>query len=525
MKRDALIRRTIFLSIPLFLWGISVWFFSGSYLDQAVVHLGRISNWASFMLRNDPVYHQAKSAKELSYIPISTKKAFNSYVIKFPISFYGFYNTEKFLRVRSPLSELKSLPEMLEWEPPIYVDGDSIRWAKGVTAENTTVVYVRSDLSTAPGKQISLILSQELADYDEVFWLFFWGSAVFFLVVSIVAVSSYKYTTGTLISQISKLNRAVRPGTSGNIAIPSELLDSRFDQVKGLADALNSAFLAQAELSHKIQTTGHELIAQADYLNQFITGQQKSFNEFSLNLSEVSASANQIAKSSENITALARTINSQTQENKRKIDSASLTMTDMVTRMDKIQENTAAFLELLQKNIEEIEAITRIADVINQMNENLKLISFNAQLEAAGDRKQILRFQVVAEEVRDLAKNVEETLKKIKHQLADIIDKSRESGVIFSDVNQLVAEGTHKLHDVESVIQVLEKSHTQTLKSVKTITTSAAEQLSALSQIAQAMNQMRMDSDHLSQSITHLSGRTRELKQNGQNLADLMTEL
>ncbi|MBN8705476.1 MAG: methyl-accepting chemotaxis protein [Bacteroidetes bacterium] len=525
MKKETLVRQGIFISIPVFMWVLSVWVFSNNYLDQAVVHLGRISNWASFMLRNDPVYQNASSPKDLAYIPISTRKAFNSYVIKFPISFYGFYNGEKFLRIRSPLSEMKGLPKDINFHDPLFVDGDSITWEKTMTQKGTTLLLVKSYLSQKEGKTIELVLSQELGDYDHYILLFTVSSGCFFLLISLIVVFSYRYTTGALVSQIGQLNRAVSSESHEKSKLFSELKSSRFPQVRGLSSELLSAFETQSRLSEKIESAGNELIDQSKHLSGFIDLQSRSFKELTLNISDVSSSSTQIARSSEHITDLAKTLNLQSKQNKGKIAEASKSVKDLVERMDKIEANTLLFREMLNKNIEEIEAITRITDVVSQINDNLKLISFNAQLEAVGDKKQTQRFMVVATEVRDLAVNVETTLKKIKSQLIEIVEKSRESGQMFNSVNQLVLDGTKRLHEISGVIHLLDEQYGVTMKSVSTITTSATEQLKALSQIASSMNQMRMESVDLSKNLEQLTAKTVELKENGQNLADLITEL
>ncbi|MCA0447384.1 MAG: methyl-accepting chemotaxis protein [Bacteroidetes bacterium] len=525
MKKERWGRWIGFTSIPVFIWLLSVWVFSDNYISQAVVHLGRISNWASFMLRNDPVYQNAATSKDLAYIPISTRKAFNSYVIKFPISFYGFFNGEKFLRIRSPLSEMKGLPQNVNFHDPIFVDGDSITWEKTKTQKGTTILLVKSVLSQKEGKRIELILSQELGDYDHYVLLFSLSSGVFFLLVSLVVVFSYRYTTGALVSQIGQLNRAVSSDAVAKVQLFTELKTSRFNQVRGLSSELLSAFETQSRLSEKIESAGNELIDQSKHLGVFIDLQSRSFNELTHNISDVSVSSTQIARSSEHITDLAKTLTTQSKQNKAKIAEASRSVNDLVERMDKIEANTLLFREMLNKNIEEIEAITRITDVVSQINDNLKLISFNAQLEAVGDKKQTQRFMVVATEVRDLAVNVETTLKKIKSQLIDIVEKSRESGHMFKSVNQLVLDGTKRLHEISDVIHLLEEQYGVTMKSVNTITKSATEQLSALSQIAHSMNQMRMESGDLSKNLDRLTAKTAELKENGQNLADLITEL
>lgn len=515
----------LLILVSIILWMVSVYIFSSQFIDQSVTNLGRIANWSSFIIRNDAQYRKSHSAKDLSLIPLSTKKAFNSYSIKFPISFYGFYNNEKAIRIRSPLSEMRALPENLKWENSKFVDGDSILYSKAKTPDGTTLILVKTILDGSPQRKIELVLSHELTEYDDYFFTFLW--AAFFFFAGLIGIIGFVFqrTTGNLINQIEELDFAVDTIKSGGKSQLTHLANSRFDQIKNLTGAIDAYVKANDLLSEKLSLTSKDLVTQSDNLTTVIKNQSESFMSYSQTISEVTASTEEIAQSSHSIAEMNLQNEDLAHENKTQIDESIRNISDMVRRMDMLENQSKQFKEMLEQNTRDIEEIANISGIIQNINEQLKLISFNAQIEAVAGKNQAQRFKVVANEVRELATTVEKSVDQIKKQIVKIIENTKASGEMFNQVNVLVNEGSKRLHVIHESMDNFSERATRSLKSAQIISGSTTEQMSALTQIVSSMNEMNNQTSSLYNQAEILSEKAFSLKKSGMVLDILVNEL
>lgn len=525
MKKDVLTPIILLVGIPVILWLISIYIFSNQYIDQSISNLGRIANWGSFTLRNDSQYRKSHSAKELSFIPLSTKKAFNSYAIKFPISFYVFFNDEKAVRIRSPLSEMRSLPPDLKWSDFKSIDGDSIAFLKSSTPEGTTLILVKCILEQSPTRKIELIMSQELTEYDDFFGTFALVSFLFFAILFGVIGFIFKLTSGDLIKQVTQLDRAViHLGHNGKDKV-NDLTTSRFTPIKNLSQTILNYVETNERLTNRLSSTGIVLLGQSEGLNQIIKQQSKSFTDYSATISEVTASTTEIAASSESISDLTKQIENLAYENKIKIESAIKDINDMALKMDKIEIQTNRFRELLEQNTAQIEEIANISSIIQKINEELKLISFNAQIEAVSGKNQAQRFKVVANEVRELANTVEKSVSQIKSQTEKIIENTKDSQNMYHAVSKLVSEGSTRLHQINQSISSFSDRATENLTSARQISRATTEQMSAISQIVSSMNHMNDQTAILYTQVELLGEKANSLKDSGRKLNNMLVEL
>jgi methyl-accepting chemotaxis protein len=173
----------------------------------------------------------------------------------------------------------------------------------------------------------------------------------------------------------------------------------------------------------------HELPEILDSLKNFISQLNKIIEEQKSVLNYQTTSIRQIAVTSEEVSASARTISKNTDELEqyahKSISACERGKKALEDTMEDMKA-TSARVHHLVKNIREIEAnnrlISEIAEIIHEITSQLSLLALNAQIEAAGAGPYGRRFAIVAQEVKRLSNISKESSLRIQDTVNIILD-------------------------------------------------------------------------------------------------------
>ena len=197
----------------------------------------------------------------------------------------------------------------------------------------------------------------------------------------------------------------------------------------------------------EVQQLAQKINKNISDLNDFIEGYKSSgsiIKEFSNNLSEnvsvfsaaiiqqgsatsqtssafeeLGVSIKTISESAESIVSVAEKTKSFSEEG---VEAAG----DTVNTILKIQEDNKIGRDKLIELGNKSYRISSILKVIDDLNDQTQLISFNAMIEAVGAGEAGRRFKIVASEIKELSDNLEEKSKMIKSILIEITDYIQE---------------------------------------------------------------------------------------------------
>lgn len=500
------------------LWMVSITIFSTQSIDQALTHQARIGNWASFVLRNDPFFKSLSSSDDFKFIPLTTKNSLNAYVIKFPISFHLFFENNQVLRVSSPLSDERLLPPQFKWSTKKIIDGDVVQFAEGNTKFGHTIIYTKVILPDRLNRPVELVLSQELVDFDHFLPIFTFYSFLFFAIGALIIGLIFERTTGRMIQQIVQLDHSVQTIKQDNGSGVEFLAHQGFKPIQSLAGAIQTFVSTNHLLIDQLSTTSSSLVSQSEDLTKVISNQVNSFVDYSSSITQVSSATEEIAATSNSIMDLTEKIELMAEENNMNVVKAIRNMDNLSKRMDQIEQKTRDFNELLENNNSQVQQISQVSSLIHTINEQLKLISFNAQIEAVSGKGQAQRFKVVANEVRQLAYSVENSVDAIQKQIDAIMNNSHQANSMFKQVSKLISEINQFLHESVVFMNEFSEKAAKNVASAKTINRSTTEQMSALADIAQSMNYMRSRTGEMQHELLRLVEKASDMRNSGAQL-------
>ena len=159
----------------------------------------------------------------------------------------------------------------------------------------------------------------------------------------------------------------------------------------------------------------------------------------------------------------------RTQENTRRFEQVLAELySDLEDSVSSVQELAASSEELAvsseessniaQKATQEVNGITRILEVIRQVAQQTNLLGLNAAIEAARVGEHGRGFSVVAEEVRKLAvesnqsaKNIDEMLNKFRESVIQVRENVEHSNIISQEQAKATQVLAQRLDDLRSV--------------------------------------------------------------------------
>jgi len=224
---------------------------------------------------------------------------------------------------------------------------------------------------------------------------------------------------------------------------------------------------------------------------------QKSTDEIFVSSKEIFSTANSQAASVQEIES---TIN----ENVQIAGDIAEKTGSVAAIASKMEEDVIHGFSILERNVNQMEAIREkndgvisgiialggkiaqireIVDSINVINDQTKVIAFNAALEAASAGERRKRFSVVASEVNRLADDIDALTRQIHDQIREI-EKSSSSLVVSGEESAgKINEGSSLVGELEDIFRDIRSGAEVTANQAQMITVSTQQQQKSTEQI------------------------------------------
>jgi methyl-accepting chemotaxis protein len=269
------------------------------------------------------------------------------------------------------------------------------------------------------------------------------------------------------------------------------MIASLFSGVNVTRSSINEVICLIDSSNKELTHSAAELSEASKNLNNSSTTQAASLEETAAAIEEISAT---IIQSSETAAKMSQYAQNVTKSNELGKELANKTSQSM----DKLSE--------------EVSAISEAITVIDQIAFQTNILSLNAAVEAATAGEAGKGFAVVAQEVRNLASRSAEAANQIKALVESATAKAKDGKIVS---NQMI-EGYNDLN----------KNIDTTIELIQDVTRAAREQESAMTQIADTVNnldQATQQNAMLASTISEMASNTSNLAVRLQNIIDQTT--
>ena len=211
------------------------------------------------------------------------------------------------------------------------------------------------------------------------------------------------------------------------------------DELGELGDVFNDTVVKIHDLIERVGHTVTEVERQADRVevvsgesNQAVAGQRSQIEQVATAMNEMSATAQEVARSAAAAVGSAQSVNDETVSGRELVDS-------QVGSIQRLASGIDQSVTVINQLAADSASISRVLEVIKGIAEQTNLLALNAAIEAARAGEQGRGFAVVADEVRTLAKRTQQSTEEIEQMISKL------QGGVAATVKAM--SGSHKMAD------------------------------------------------------------------------------
>ena len=331
---------------------------------------------------------------------------------------------------------------------------------------------------------------------------YFWpvltvGIFLFFMSIGPNFLSRFEFRLQT--REILKALKDINSGGSASDLQPICL--TNFDELGDLAAITNQVVVRFLNIISKINDAVSLLSESAGTLQEDSEENAGATNDQASAVAEIVATMEDSNRLSRHMGELAVKVKEQSGENLDKVSRGIGTLETYLSTMKKLRDSNNRAIDFVFSLNENIKTIMDVSTIIKSIADQVKIIAFNAELEAAAAGDAGKNFEIVASEVRRLADNTVNAATEIREKINFIEKESSRLYSASQETTELIDSGWKLSKETESSFRIIQDTSTITSDSAASISENIQMQISGFEQILLTMKEISSASRNVSQRI------------------------
>jgi methyl-accepting chemotaxis protein len=219
------------------------------------------------------------------------------------------------------------------------------------------------------------------------------------------------------------------------------------------------------------------------------------------NVSETSASIDQMVASIQRVADTAKVLLDISQRSRDEVHNGINTMEKATDGLSRINASIGSSAEIISALGQRADDIGKIVEVIDDLAEQTNLLALNAAIEAARAGEHGLGFAVVADEVRKLAEKSAQSTREISELIQSIQKEARKAVDNMEKSTTIVNEGLSLGGDLSGALKKISSVVSEVYKFAQEIGAATNEQSHGSSQIAKATTRLNEITHEINSSV------------------------
>ncbi|MDF2415649.1 MAG: methyl-accepting chemotaxis protein [Aeromonas popoffii] len=337
------------------------------------------------------------------------------------------------------------------------------------------------------------------------------NSTILGIVCIIFMLFVLRYLNSQIKTPINALLTIVDAVSNGDLTKTVKLQEFNLDEIGMLASGIskmqNNLHKLVSEVSGSIvqlSSSAEEISAVAKLSAESMNKQQNELHQLATAMNEMQATVKEVSRNTSDAANTATLVS-------RSAEHGSETVINTIASIESVAESiekTALVINQLDENSHNVGVVL---DVIQGIAEQTNLLALNAAIEAARAGEQGRGFAVVADEVRTLAKQTQDSTTKINTIIQELQQRASHAGHTMQLSQAIVHDTVEKAQEAGTVIANIR------------LATNEISQMST--QIATATEEQEVVSEELNRNISNISVAAEDVSAGANQMSQACDEL
>jgi methyl-accepting chemotaxis protein len=360
------------------------------------------------------------------------------------------------------------------------VDAEGMRTGGLLTDENQKVEeYSR--------KVIDNITSIEMTEYVLLFLSF------------IISLMVFSFISRLILSQVSIFRHHSSKIAGGDLT--ERIAVEGNDELSKLGQDLNSMTDSLVKITKQITQASHNMVTSITEVRSSVNLQSSGATEQAASINEITASLEEIEKSSAQTMEKAKSLGETAQRTREKGKQGLEAIEKNINGMKIIREKVELIAQTILDLSGQTQQVGEITAVVTNLAQQSKMLALNASIEAAKAGEAGKGFAVVAIEVKNLAEQSEQSTTQVQKILEDIRHAAEKAVMVTEEGTKGVDFGMKMIEQTGIIVHDLSEVIDETMIATQQIEAAVRQESVGIEQITIGMNEINQVTSSFVESV------------------------
>jgi len=283
-------------------------------------------------------------------------------------------------------------------------------------------------------------------------------------------------------------------------------------------DSVESSAVQLSTMAEQDSANAEQLLSQSEEVDSNVQNTSASIEEVSSGIQEIAASAQDVSKN-------AQELSNQVGETQNAVENGQKELKDQAKKMEAVGRQNQQATDIVKEVAEKSNNVQEIVNTISSIAEQTNLLALNAAIEAARAGEAGKGFAVVADEIRKLAEESQESSANIARILIEIDEKANNANKAVEKSSSLYKEVVQGRENIATQFNTIMETVEAITKSVESLTGSAEEQSASADEMASAMDNSAKSMTHVTEQMTDITNGIKRTAESSQKINATAEEL